>query len=114
MFWQPESVMAVGEVVFEASAPNRRTKQSPSCTMPFGSGVTPIVPVAWSHEVTVTLKYGVAPSGLPMIERMRPTGVQDGFVAGGAPLRYPLTSVPVDTLSIDPPITPPWISCFAL
>ena len=43
--------------------------------MPFGSGVTPMVPVLESHEVTVALKYGVALSGLPMIEMMRPTGV---------------------------------------
>ena len=41
-----------------------------------------MVPVVWSHEVTFVLKYGVAPSGLPMIERMRPTGVHDGFDAG--------------------------------
>ena len=27
-----------------------------------------MVPVVWSHEVTLVLKYGVAPSGLPMIE----------------------------------------------
>ena len=55
--------------------------------MPLGSGVTPMVPVVWSHEVTFALKYGVAPSGLPMIEMMRPTGVHDGFVDGGAPCR---------------------------
>ena len=72
-------------MVFEASAVNRRTKQSPSWTMPFGSGVTPMVPVVWSHEVIFALKYGVSPSGLPMMEMMRPTGVQDGFVEGGAP-----------------------------
>jgi len=99
--------------MLDASAVNRRTKQSPSWTMPLGSGVTPTVPVVWSHEVTLALKYGVAPSGLPMIEIMRPTGVHDGFEDGGAPFRYPVTSVPADTLSIDPPITPPWIRCLA-
>src|SRR5208337_2528705 len=39
MFWHPESVMEVGLEEFEASALNRRTKQSPACTMPLGSGV---------------------------------------------------------------------------
>ena len=72
-----------------------------------------MVPVVWFHEVTFVLKYGVAPSGLPMIETMRPIGVHDGFVDGGAPCRHPATSVPADTLSMDPPMTPPWISCLA-
>jgi len=54
-------------VEFEASALNRRTKQSPACTMPLGSGVTPMVPGSLVHEVIVPLKYGVALSGLPMI-----------------------------------------------
>src|SRR5579883_765540 len=113
MFWQPESVMAVGEVVFEASALNRRTKQSPSCTMPFGSGVTPMVPVAWSHEVTRPLKYGVAVSGLPIMEMMRPTGVKLALLDGGAPFRLPQTNTPAETLSTVAPIIPPWIRCFA-
>jgi integrase/recombinase XerD len=56
LFWHPESVTEVGLAVFEASALNRRTKQSPSWTMPLGSGVTPMVPVVWSHEVTFVLK----------------------------------------------------------
>jgi hypothetical protein len=88
LFWHPESVIEVGVAALEALPLNRRTKQSPSWTMPLGSGVTPMVPVVWSHEVTFVLKYGVAPSGLPMIETMRPTGVQDGFVDGGAPFRF--------------------------
>jgi hypothetical protein len=44
LFWQTESVIEVGVEALEASALNRRTKQSPSCTMPLESGVTPIVP----------------------------------------------------------------------
>lgn len=39
-----------GFALFEASALKRSTKQSPSWTMPLGSGVTPMVPVVWSHE----------------------------------------------------------------
>ena len=57
--------------------------QSPACTIPLGSGVTPTVPVVWSHEVTVPLKNGVALSGRPMTEMKRPTGVHLGFVEGG-------------------------------
>jgi len=75
--------MDVGLAEFDASALYRTTKQSPACTMPFGSGVTPMVPVLESHEVTVALKYGVALSGLPMIEMMRPTGVNEGLLGGG-------------------------------
>ena len=55
--------------------------------MQLGSGVTPIVPVLWSREVIFPLKNGVAASGLPMIEMMRPAGVNDGLVAGGGPFR---------------------------
>jgi hypothetical protein len=87
MFWHPESVMDVGLAEFDASAQYRTTKQSPACTMPFGSGVTPMVPVLESHEVTVALKNGVALSGLPMIEMMRPTGVNEGLLDGGLPFR---------------------------
>src|ERR1035441_6399782 len=104
MFWHPESVMDVGLAEFDASALNRRTRQSPACTMPFGSGVTPMVPVLESHEVTVAVKYGVALSGLPMIEMMRPTGVNEGLLEGGLPFRYPTTSAPVETLSTGAPI----------
>src|ERR1017187_1509766 len=107
MFWQPDSVMEVGLVEFDASALNRMTKQSPSCTMPLGSGVTPMVPVLWSHEVILPLKNGVALSGLPMIETMRPTGVNEGLLAGGAHFRYPDTNTPAETLSTDAPIIPP-------
>jgi len=39
------------------------------------------------HEVTVALKNGVALSGLPMIEMMRPTGVNEGLLDGGLPFR---------------------------
>ena len=60
-----------------------------------------MVPVPESHDVTLALKYGVAASGLPMIETMRPTGVNDGLLAGGAPFRDPHTSVPAETLSTD-------------
>src|ERR1017187_5788880 len=56
--------------------------------MPLGSGVTPMVPVLESHEVIVPLKYGVALSGLPMIEIIRPTGVNEGLLDGGLPFRY--------------------------
>src|ERR1039458_10217045 len=87
MFWHPESVMEVGLAEFDASALYRTTKQSPACTMPLGSGVTPMVPVVWSHEVIVPLKYGVALSGLPMIEMIRPTGVNEELVDGGLPFR---------------------------
>src|SRR5256885_2010489 len=34
-----ESVIEVGAAESDVSALNRRAKQSPSCTMPFGSGV---------------------------------------------------------------------------
>jgi hypothetical protein len=37
--------------------------------------------------VTVALKYGVALSGLPMIEMMRPTGVNEGLLGGALPFR---------------------------
>src|ERR1035441_1453295 len=106
MFWQPESVMDVGLAEFDASALNRMTKQSPSCTMPFGSGVTPMVPVVWSHEVILPLKNGVALSGLPMIETMRPTGVNEGLLEGGLPFREPTTSAPGETLSTGAPMIP--------
>jgi len=56
MFWHPEFVMEVGLAVFDALALYRTTKQSPACTTPFGSGVTPMVPVAWSQEVIVPLR----------------------------------------------------------
>src|SRR5208337_3796143 len=75
MFWHPESVMEVGLAEFDASALYRSTRQSPACTMPLGSGVTPMVPVLESHDATVALKYGVALSGLPMIEMIRPAAV---------------------------------------
>src|SRR5271157_6310519 len=91
MFWHPESVMEVGLAEFDASALYRTTKQSPACTMPLGSGVTPMVPVLESHDVTVALKYGVALSGRPMIEMMRPTGVNEGLLEGGLPFRFPST-----------------------
>jgi hypothetical protein len=107
MFWHPESVIEVGLAEFDASALYRTTKQSPACTMPFGSGVMPMVPVLESQEVTVALKYGVALSGLPMIEMMRPTGVNEGLLDGGLPFRYPTTSAPVETLSTGAPMIPP-------
>src|ERR1017187_3371203 len=113
MFWHPESVMEVGLAEFDASALYRTTKQSPACTMPLGSGVAPMVPVLESHEVIVPLKYGVALSGLPMIEIIRPTGVNEGLLDGGLPFRYPTTSAPVETPSTGARRIPPGISCLA-
>jgi len=59
-----------------------------------------MVPVLESHEVTVALKYGVALSGLPMIEMIAATGVNEGLLDGGVPFRYPDHERPsVETLS---------------
>ncbi len=71
------------------------------------------MPVVWSHEVTFPLKYGVAPSGLPMTEMKRPTGVQVGFVDGGGPWNDPTTSWPGATLQTESPMIPLCLRCLA-
>ena len=87
------------------------TTASPTFTIPVGSRSSVIVPVVGTNAVMLKLANGVLPLGLPITERMRPTGLNGVEEVSTSSEQ---TSVLVETVVTAMPATPECNRSFAL